>query len=137
MGDVEKLSITLAEDVAAHPGSGWLMALRARIMVIGSDPTTVRAGMSLAVSVYRQQPTVFSTQTIAMGLASLGRFEDAGIWQQLAVSSLFATASPGLFQLAQARLDRINAGEAAWPSALDDFDTLSAPLANPPPPPTF
>ncbi len=137
LGDVETLSKTLAEDVATHPGSAWLMALRARIMVAGSDQTTIRAGMSLAVSVYRQQPTIFSTQTLAMGLAGLGRFQDAAIWQQMAVSSLFATASPGLFQLAQARLDRINSGETQWPEALDDFDTLSAPLPNPPPPPAF
>lgn len=134
---VDTLSQTLADDVRAHPESGRLMALRARLMVIGTNPRLIRTGMSLATNVYRQQPSVFNAQTLAMGLAGLGRFQDAAIWQQLAVSSLFATASPGLFQMAQARLDRINAGQATWPGALDDFDTLNAPLPNPPPPPAF
>ena len=57
--------------------------------------------------------------------------------QEAVETNLTQRPSSPMVELAQARLDRINAGEATWPSALDDFDTLSAPLANPPPPPAF
>lgn len=137
LGRLGELRRTLGEDVAVHPDSAWLLGLQGRLTVIGDDPGQIRHGLTISVAAYRLQTSVFNAQSIAMGLAGLGRFDDAALWQQLAVSSLFSTASPDLFQLAQQRLDRIQSGEATWPAALDDFDTLNAPLDNPPPPPVL
>ncbi len=95
-GDHKKARQRLERALELYPSQIVFGHLLARLLVASSDDA-VRdgaVGLDLANRVFEAQPGPEHAETVAMGLAEIGRFDDALNWQQRLVEQYEAAGQP-------------------------------------------